>query len=139
MIYGVGTDLTEVARVAKSAAREPFLQRVFGEEERALFARAPRRAETVAANFAAKEAFGKALGTGLSGFVWHEVQALRDENGAPYYAFSGSARQMMDEKRLTASLSLTHEGGFAAAFAVLEQEAPAAMERETPAAQGPGR
>ena len=74
-----------------------------------------------AANFAAKEAFGKALGTGLlREFSLEEAQALRDAGGRPYFAFSGRAAALMERRGLRAHLSLTHEGGFAAAFVVLE-------------------
>lgn len=117
----------------KSIARAHFVQRVFGPEERALLqGRSPaRRAETAAANFAAKEALAKALGTGLSGFVWVQAQALRAPNGAPYFAFSGRLAETMRQKGLAAHLSITHEGGLATAFVVLEQAArPAAHTTE---------
>ena len=117
----------------KSIASAHFVQRVFGPEERALLqSRGPlHRAQTAAANFAAKEALAKALGTGLSGFVWVQAQALRAQSGAPYFAFSGQLAGVMRQKGLTAHLSLTHEGGFATAFVVLEQAArPAAHTME---------
>ena len=129
MIYGIGVDTASAARLEKSIARAHFVQRVFGPEERALLqGRSPaRRAETAAANFAAKEA----LGTGLSGFVWVQAQALRAPNGAPYFAFSGRLAETMRQKGLAAHLSITHEGGFATAFVVLEQAArPAAHTTE---------
>lgn len=133
MIYGIGVDTASAARLEKSIARAHFVQRVFGPEERALLqGRSPaRRAETAAANFAAKEALAKALGTGLSGFVWVQAQALRAPNGAPYFAFSGRLAGTMRQKGLAAHLSITHEGGFATAFVVLEQAArPAAHTTE---------
>ncbi|MFQ9900858.1 MAG: 4'-phosphopantetheinyl transferase superfamily protein [Ruthenibacterium sp.] len=102
MIYGIGVDTASAARLEKSIARAHFVQRVFGPEERALLqGRSPaRRAETAAANFAAKEALAKALGTGLSGFVWVQAQALRAPNGAPYFAFSGRLAETMRQKAL---------------------------------------
>lgn len=133
MIYGIGVDTASAARLEKSMAREHFVQRVFGPEERALLQghSSARRAETAAANFAAKEALAKALGTGLSGFVWVQAQALREQSGAPYFAFSGQLAKTMRQKGLVAHLSLTHEGGFATAFVVLEQTArPAAHAKE---------
>ena len=123
MIYGIGVDTASAARLEKSIARAHFVQRVFGPEERALLqGRSPaRRAETAA----------KALGTGLSGFVWVQAQALRAPNGAPYFAFSGRLAETMRQKGLAAHLSITHEGGFATAFVVLEQAArPAAHATE---------
>ena len=121
MIVGVGVDLTQIHRVEKSLGRPGFWRRVYGERERALLEQSPRRVERAAAAFAAKEAFGKALGTGLfHEFSPCEAEALRDERGAPYSAFSGRAAALMVRRGLTAHLSLTHEGGFAAAFVVLE-------------------
>lgn len=121
MIYGIGTDMATVARIEKSMARPGFMERLFGPQELELFQKRGMRAETVAANFAAKEALSKALGTGLAGFVWTQAQALRTQTGAPVFAFSGEAAQWMEAQGLTAHLSLTHEGGFAAAFVVLEK------------------
>ena len=77
--------------------------------------------ESAAANFAAKEAFLKAAGTGLSGFAMGEIEALRKPSGAPYYAFSGKAAAWMHENGLTAQLSLSHEQGTALAFCILEK------------------
>ncbi len=123
MIYGIGTDLCESARMERAIAREPFLHRVFSESEQALLAShtGKRRAETAAANFAAKEAFLKACGRGLGGFALSDIGVLRRESGAPYYALSGEAARWAQEQHLTAHLSLTHDAGLACAFTVLEQ------------------
>ena len=67
-------------------------------------------------------ALGKALATGLSGFVWSESEALRGEKGEPYFHFSGALEYFIRENHLKAHLSLTHEGGFSTALVVLEQE-----------------
>ena len=123
MIYGIGTDLVRIDRMEKSLASPAFLRRVFGEEERAfLLSLAPRKQpESAGANFAAKEAFLKACGTGIGGFALCEIQVLRKENGAPYYALTGQAADWREENRLTAHLSLSHDGGLAQAFTILEQ------------------
>ena len=71
--------------------------------------------------FAAKEAFLKAAGTGLGGFPLAELQTLRKESGAPYYALEGSAAEWLQAQGLRAHLSLTHEAGLAAAMTVLEK------------------
>ena len=78
-------------------------------------------ARAAAACFAAKEAFLKAAGTGLGGFPLAELQALRKESGAPYYALEGSAAEWLQAQGLRAHLSLTHEAGLAAAMTVLEK------------------
>lgn len=114
-------DLTSVSRMARSIEKEHFVQRVFGEEEQQLFAqRAGRAAQSAAANFAAKEAFLKAAGTGLGGFALRDIQALRLESGAPVYRFSGTALEYMQTYHLAAHLSLSHEGDMAAAVCILE-------------------
>ena len=112
MIYGIGTDLCDVGRIEKSIARPVFLQHVYTPAE---------QAETAAANFAAKEAFLKACGTGLSGFSMAEIAALRQPSGAPYLEFTGKAARFMAQNHLQAHLSLTHEAGLAGAFVVLER------------------
>lgn len=126
MIYGIGTDLCEVARMERSLTRQAFVQRVFSEQEQELLdsRKGAARTQTAAANFAAKEAFLKACGTGLAGFALAEVSALRNEHGAPYLSFTGKAAAFIEQNGLTAHLSLTHESGLAAAFVILESAAP---------------
>lgn len=121
-IYGIGVDLCQTARMEKSLEKEAFLRHTFAPAEWALLQshRGKARVETAAANFAAKEAFLKAAGTGLGGFALADIAALRDAAGAPYYALTGTAAQWLAQNRLCAHLSLTHEAGLACAFAVLE-------------------
>lgn len=122
MIYGIGVDTASVERIEKSMKSDSFMRRVFGADELCMFEKKNYSAETVAANFAAKEALSKALGCGIMGFSLCEAQALRGENGVPYYKLSGKLEETIKEKKLRCLLSLTHEGGFATAFAVLEEE-----------------
>ena len=74
MIYGIGTDLCDVGRIEKSIARPAFLQHVYtpAEQELIVAHTGKKQAETAAANFAAKEAFLKACGTGPSGSPWRK-------------------------------------------------------------------
>lgn len=124
MIFGVGIDLCDAARIEKSLQRQAFCDRVYAPAEQALLAGlgGRHRAETAAANFAAKEAFIKAAGTGLGGFALTELALLRRETGAPYFALSGQAADWAVRHRLTAHVSLTHEGGMAGAVVLLEQQ-----------------
>lgn len=117
MIYGVGCDIIETARVKKSCERQGFLTRVYSEREREAFA---GDLSKLASNFAAKEAFSKALGTGVRGFSLDEVSVLRDELGKPYYAFSGKAARIVERLGVTAHLSLSDTAELKLAFAVLE-------------------
>lgn len=111
-----GIDLIEIARVKSSLENEHFLERVFGERERAQFEAKGSRAESIAGAFAAKEAFSKALGTGIRGFLLHEVEVLHDELGRPYFALSGSAEKIANERGMRFALSITHTEQYAAAF-----------------------
>ncbi|WP_294496578.1 holo-ACP synthase [uncultured Gemmiger sp.] len=122
MILGIGTDLCQVDRIARSLARQNFVAHVFSEEEQHLLnsRQGKARAETAAANFAAKEAFLKACGTGLAGFALAEVAVLRRPTGAPCYQLGGRAEEWARRNHVTAHLSLTHEAGLACAFVVLE-------------------
>ena len=136
MILGIGCDLCGIQRIQKILCGEhgsSFARRVFGPGERELllldcldgltepqknrcFARA-------AAGFAAKEAFLKAAGTGLSGpFSLCEIEALRRESGEPYLRFSGNSEEWVRAKNIEVRLSLSHEEGFAMAFCVLEEK-----------------
>lgn len=126
MIFGIGTDLCEISRMEKSLESPAFMRRVFSPEEQALLAGCSprRRAESAAANFAAKEAFLKATGRGLGGFAMAEIAALRQESGQPYFVLSGAAAAYAAEHHLTAHLSLSHDGGMASAFVVLETLPP---------------
>ena len=123
MILGVGIDLCDAGRMEKSITRQSFLDHVFAPEEQALLAAwgDKHRAETAAANFAAKEAFLKAAGTGLGGFAMPELAVLRRESGAPYFALTGAAAAWAAEQGVTVHLSLTHERGLANAIVILEK------------------
>ncbi len=123
MIFGIGTDLVRVDRIQKSLESPAFCSRVFGEEEQAFLQglSGKHRAESAAACFAAKEAFLKACGRGLGGFALADIQALRKESGEPFYALRGEAQEFCKKEGLRPSLSLSHEGGMALAFAILEK------------------
>lgn len=116
----IGIDLIEIKRVQQSIQNPRFLTRVFSAEERDLFEQRKWRAETVAANFAAKEAFSKALGTGVRGFSLSEVSVLRDDFGAPYLKLSGKAAELAKGK--TFSVSLTHTEELAQAVVLMQEE-----------------
>ena len=120
-MFGIGVDIVSIDRMEKSLQKERFLHRVFGPQEIALFAADNKiKANSLAANFAAKEAFSKALGTGVRGFDFVDVQILRDELGAPYFVFGGRAKEIVQQKNLCCKVSLSHETDKAIAFVVLE-------------------
>jgi holo-[acyl-carrier protein] synthase len=132
MLYGIGCDLCSLSHLEKSlssAHAAAFVRRVYGPAEQAALglleaSPAPLNAHRLAAaDFAAKEAFLKAAGTGLrEPFSLCEIEAVRQENGAPAYRFSGQTAAWVAQHRLRARLSLSHEGGMALAFCTLEEE-----------------
>ncbi len=125
MVIGIGTDVIEIARIARSIERfgEAFLRRVYTAEEVA-YCRGKRKGamESFAARFAAKEAGAKALGTGISrGVSWTEFAVGREAGGRPVLRFSGRAGELAGGLGVgRVSLSLTHGREVALAVVVLE-------------------
>ena len=121
---GLGIDLCEVKRIEAAIDRnDGFLERYFTAEERAyIAARGKAGPQSAAAMFAAKEAFLKALGVGLSGgLAMADVGVSHGELGRPAYALSRKAEDALNNMSAeTAHLSLTHDGGVAAAVCVIE-------------------
>ena len=119
-MFRPGIDLAQISRIRELMEHPRFLLRFFSAAERELFAQKNFSPQTVAANFAAKEAFSKALGTGIRGFSLAEVAVLRDELGCPYFQLSGNARRLVEERGYHMSVSLTHEQDYAAAVVICE-------------------
>ncbi len=117
----VGLDMVEISRMAECLENPRFLERVFGKREREEWMARRMSPQSAAAAFAAKEAFSKALGTGLRGFALSEVELLHDDLGAPYLALSGKAQAIAQERGLTFSVSLTHTKELAAAVVVVQE------------------
>ena len=122
-IVGLGLDICSVERiqrVLKGPRGEKFLERVYTDAERALCSARADAASAYAARFAAKEALVKALGA-PPGIRWRDMEVVR-ESGAPRFALSGMARQVMEERGVEAFLALTHDAGVAAATVVLQKK-----------------
>ena len=125
-MIGLGIDLCEIARMARILEEKnggSFLQRYFTQEEQAYIkGRGNMASQSMAGMFAAKEAFLKALGIGLDGGVGLTcIAVLHQPNGKPYYDITGVAAEKLESLGAKgALLSLTHEGGMAAAVAVIE-------------------
>jgi holo-[acyl-carrier protein] synthase len=118
MPLATGTDLISIERVAAAVQRhgDRFLRRVYTEDE---LTACGGRAESLAARWAAKEAVAKALGTGIGGVTWREIEVLQDECGCPRVLLRGAAAEIAGARGLTDwSISLTHEAGLALAFVV---------------------
>lgn len=121
MIAGIGVDLVRLDRMEPWMADPEKMKRVFGEKELAdIQAGVSGRRERAAARFAAKEALGKAFGTGLKGCRLTEIQVVHDPNGRPMYELSGAMLNRLQQTGGTLLLSLAHEHDYAIAVAVLE-------------------
>ena len=126
MIYGVGTDIVSIKRIQETLNknRDGFINRVLTEHERALFANKADSAAFCAKRFAAKEAFSKALGTGIGRVVsFQDLTVRKNENGKPYFIPSEKLRLYLQEKGIKQGhLSISDETLNALAFVVLEFE-----------------
>jgi holo-[acyl-carrier-protein] synthase len=113
-----GIDLVQTHRLAEvnPAIRTRFIQRVFTQAEQT---QAGDDNETLSGIFAAKEAVSKALGTGIGRVAWQDIEILNEKTGEPLVYLHGFAKQVAEHKGLTQwSVSITHDGGLAAAVAV---------------------
>ena len=125
MIYGVGVDILRIGRVEHLLARHGarFEKRLLHPDERTAYAARLTPAAYLAKALAAKEAFGKALGTGISGFAFHDVGVLREASGKPRLTFSAPLQHRLCALGIVRShLSLSDEPDLVCAMVVLEAE-----------------
>ncbi len=127
MIIGIGSDITDVRRIAKVIDRHGarFIDRIFTPTERAKAEKRRNRVETYAKRFAAKEACAKALGTGFrAGVWWRDMGVVNLPSGRPTLELTGGAKRRLEaitpagcEARI--DLTITDEGPMAHAFVVI--------------------
>ncbi|KYJ86477.1 holo-ACP synthase [Sulfurovum riftiae] len=113
----IGTDIIQIRRIEKLIDRygDTFKQRYLTKEEIAL----ARKIETLAGFWAAKEAISKALGCGIGAqLAFHDIVIAKDDKGAPYFKLTKEAQKVFKIK--SASISISHDGGFAIAIAAIE-------------------
>ena len=126
MIYGIGTDLVDLERIKKMKSPYAFANKILGDQELKKFAemKEGRNHSYLGKQFAAKEAFVKALGTGFKDPVFpKDIQILRNSLGKPEVLLSGGAKSYVDSLGITKShVSLADESNHLLAFAVLENE-----------------
>ena len=123
-IFGIGTDIVSVERVKKSIKNKNFLKRLFNEREIAKCNGISNSPNCYAKRFAAKEAFSKALGTGISnGINFNEIVILNKKSGKPYISLIGKTNKTLKKKfkhkKLKISLSLSDEMKYAVAFVTI--------------------
>ncbi len=121
-ILGVGIDLMKVSRIRQAVARygKRFLQRIFTPAEIKFCESLTDKFPSYTARFAAKEAFAKALGTGLRGKIsWQEIEICDNERSRPTIKVSGKAKGFLGNRRV--HLSITHLDDYTAAVVVIEE------------------
>jgi len=129
VIYGIGTDICDIRRVAATYERqgERFASRVLGDAEllvwRARAARWPKRGlRYLATRFSAKEAFSKAIGKGMrSPMSWRLCEILNQPSGQPQVVLHGALKEWFEAQGLTAHVTVTDETDYAASFVVVER------------------
>ena len=123
-IFGIGTDIVSVSRIKDLLKNDNFLNRVFNEKEILKCKRIKNSINCYAKRFAAKEAFSKALGTGISkGINLNEIVILNKKSGKPFISFIGKTKKKLDKKfkgkKTEISLSLSDEKKYAVAFVTI--------------------
>lgn len=125
MIFGIGTDIVEVARIEDSLARfgDAFALRILNEREWLAFSQSQTQARFLAKRFAAKEAFAKALGTGLRApATFQNIGVVHDDMGKPMLDLAPELQALLDKQGIHYThLSVSDEKALAAAFVVLEK------------------
>ena len=110
-LYGVGTDIIRVKRLNKSLKKKLFLSRIFSEKEITKCKRTKRNSNCFSKRFAAKEAFSKALGTGISkGINFNEIIVLNEKSGKPYIKLINKTKKITlstKGRQLIQSMGLT--------------------------------
>ena len=128
MIFGIGTDVCDVRRIRDTWSRrgQRFAQRVLGPQELQVFQSRLARVEArgisyLATRFSAKEAFSKAIGTGLHmPMTWRACQILNLPSGQPVVRLSGVLAEWFDARRLSAHVTVSDETDYATSFVVVE-------------------
>ena len=122
-IYGIGTDIVRVERIKKSIKNKNFLNKLFSKEEILKCNKSVKSNNCNAKRFAAKEAFSKALGTGISKNIkFKEIIVMNKKNGKPYIKVKGKTLETINKKLKKKGkyfLSLTDEKKYAVAFVTI--------------------
>lgn len=129
MIYGIGTDICDVRRIAATFERqgERFARRVLSDAElkvwQARSARWPQRGlRYLATRFSAKEAFSKAIGMGMRmPMSWRLCEIANQRSGKPVIVLHGALKEWFEAEGLTAHVTVTDETDYAASFVVVEK------------------
>ena len=124
IIYGIGTDIVSIKRIKSSLKNKNFIERIYSDQEVLKCKKAVNQHNCYAKRFAAKEAFSKALGTGISnGINFNEITVLNNKSGKPYIQLKGETKKkiikIFKQKKTKISLSLSDERDYAVAFVTI--------------------
>jgi len=128
MIYGIGTDICDIRRIAATLARrgERFAEKVLGPHEIEVFHARRAKVEArgvsyLATRFSAKEAFSKAIGLGMRmPMTWRDCEVVKAPSGKPEIRLHGALAEWFDLRGLRAHVTVTDETDYAASFVVVE-------------------
>ena len=122
-IYGIGTDIISVDRIQKSLKNKKLINRLFSKEEITKCSNLNNSSNCFAKRFAAKEAFSKALGTGISkGINFNEIIVLNEKSGKPIIKIKGKTMKLIKrklKKKAKIDLSISDEKKYAVAFVTI--------------------
>ena len=123
-LYGIGTDIVKISRIKKNIKKKSFINRLFNPNEILKCNKRKNSSNCFAKRFAAKEAFSKAFGTGISKQVnFNEIIVLNEKNGNPFIKLLHKTKinveKKLKTKKFKISLSLTDEEDYAVAFVTI--------------------
>ena len=122
MIIGVGIDIIEIDRIKRAVSRtDGFLEKAFTEKEIEYFRTKKLSANTIAGNFAAKEAVSKALGSGFRQFGLKDIEILRDNLGKPIVNLSIKIYEFIGKRNFKIHVSISHSKDNAIAYSIMEE------------------
>jgi len=122
-IFGIGSDIVNISRIKKSLKNKNFKKRLFSKNEIEVSENKFSKASSYAKRFAAKEAFSKAIGTGISGGMsFKDILVKNDKKGRPYIQLLGNTKSIVQrtiKKRYKIFLSMSDEKKYALATVII--------------------
>ena len=123
-IFGIGTDIVKISRIKKSIKNKLLVTRLFNKDEILKCKKLKNSSNCYAKRYAAKEAFSKALGTGIAkGIYFNEIVILNEKNGKPFIKLINRTKKKVEnklkKKKYKISLSITDEENYAVAFVAI--------------------
>ena len=125
MIFGIGTDIVNIRRINEMKSLQSFAEKILSDKELTFYdeIKEEKKIMYLSKQFAAKEAFSKAVGTGISGKVnFRAISILRDSNGKPFFDFDDALKKLLSDLGIIQShVSLSDERDYAIAYVILEK------------------